>query len=95
VISKNGRYVAFIAERAELAGFPGNSYEQVVRFDRTTGVHKLVSVNGSGQPVQAHCQDLAISDDGRFVVFDTESAELQRADSKLAVYRHDCNAGTT
>ncbi len=78
VVSRDGRYVAFLNHAGNLdVGVPTTNW-QVVRKDRQTGQLRLVSANSAGEASNAHVNDdwVAISGDGRYVAFEATSSNL-------------------
>jgi Tol biopolymer transport system component len=75
-ISSDGRYVAFGARG--VAGFPGCFCVQVYRRDRVTHETLLVSraPGAAGAPAGVNAYAGGISDDGRFVVFNSPGENL-------------------
>lgn len=73
VVSSDGRYVAFLSNNS-----PFGSGWQVVRKDRHTGEVKVASSDAAWTPANNFVQDdgLAISADGRYVVFVASSSNL-------------------
>lgn len=78
VVSRDGRYVAFLNHAGNLeVGVPTTNW-QVVRKDRVTGQLRLVSANSAGDASNAHVNDdwVAMSGDGRYVAFEASSSNL-------------------
>lgn len=65
-VSGDGRYVAFRA-----MDLPASNVRQVYVRDRVSGTTTLASILLNGAPGNSDCERPAISDDGRFVAFDT------------------------
>jgi Tol biopolymer transport system component len=88
-ISGNGRFVAFESRASNLPGYVGQ-YQTYVH-DRLTGKTRLVSVNNQGDPAAdgGELNGPSLSNDGRFVVFMSGSANLPGANGFIQVYRHD------
>ncbi|WP_208028310.1 TolB family protein [Rhabdothermincola sediminis] len=79
-ISADGRLVAFESTANNLGGdSPFNTSGIYVR-DRLLGSTTLVSVNTAGVSANGDAQNAAISGDGRFVVFDSDSTNLDPRD---------------
>jgi Tol biopolymer transport system component len=79
-ISANGRFVAFSSQAGNLARGDAHRAHDVFVHDRRTGRTRLVSV--SRQPQQSrYSLGPAISADGRFVAFYSESAKLVERDT--------------
>jgi Tol biopolymer transport system component len=82
-LSADGRYVFFVSNYRDL--FPGEPApggqlgDQLFVRDRQTGKTELVSVNPDGVPLDGDSNEWnprSISDDGRFVAFDSDSSNL-------------------
>jgi hypothetical protein len=74
-----GRYVAFGMYGKGIDGSSGN-YRQIFWRDRKTGVTKLVSKTSTGEEGNGGSAAPAISDDGRYVVFETNATNLSSGD---------------
>lgn len=77
-ISADGRYVAFISYATNLAANDGNTRADVYVRDRVAGSTVLASVNGLGMAADANSgsNGLSLSDDGRYVAFASDAADL-------------------
>ena len=96
-ISADGRYVAFRSLATNLVtGDTNGSYDIFVR-DRQSGTTERVSVDSSGAQGDADSFYLAISADGRFVVFASEATNLVGGDTNgfEDVFVRDRQSGTT
>jgi hypothetical protein len=69
-VSENGRYVVF-STLAALDPLDTNGFRDVYRYDRNTGAVDLASVSNSGALGNNDSMNPAVSNDGRFVVFET------------------------
>lgn len=82
-ISRNGRWVAFrssaILDPPESNGPVGDVYVR----DRQLGTTRLVSSSSTGVLPNAPCSNPAISDDGRWVAFDSNSDLLVPGDTNV------------
>jgi Tol biopolymer transport system component len=89
-ISADGRYAAFLSEGAPLD--PG-----IFVRDRIAGTTEMVSVNSDGEPGNWPSVRPAISADGRYVAFLSDSTNLVPNDTndRRDVFVHDRWAGTT
>jgi hypothetical protein len=109
-LSYDGRLLAFASKaRNLLPGIPANVsdtalYHQWYVLDRLTNRLERISVNSNGEPQAGPAPprpvatlDLDISQDGRYVVFDTYARNLSvPAPSAISsVYLHDRETGTT
>jgi Tol biopolymer transport system component len=75
-ISADGRFVAFDSFAANLVANDGNGLPDVFVHDRETGTTERVSVSSTGTEGDGYSYEPAISANGRFVVFTTESTNL-------------------
>ncbi len=89
-ISGNGRYVAFSTEADNLVVGDTNGYSDVFVFDRSNCSTIRVSVSASGNQLDAWSEYPTISDDGRFVVFQSY-ADIAASDNngEMDVYLYD------
>ncbi len=78
-ISTGGRFIVFASTSTNLPGAPGAGAQQIFLRDTCNGSSSctptttLVSVDNSGSPLAGSSQTPAISDDGRFIVFTTQT----------------------
>ncbi len=95
-ISGDGRYVVFESIATNLAPDTNGAVRDIFWHDRVTDLTQLVSVGEGENQGSTHHQNPDVSDDGRYIVFDTLSA-LNAGDSNLAkdVYKRDRVAGST
>jgi uncharacterized repeat protein (TIGR01451 family) len=98
-VSADGRYVAFQSLASDLiAGDTNNATDIFVR-DLQTGTTTLISGNcDSGQPGNSDSYDPSISDDGRYVAFESYATDLTAgrfATGQENIYRRDRQLGTT
>jgi Tol biopolymer transport system component len=94
-ITPNGRWVPFESDADNLPGATGD-YQVYVR-DRKTGSTKLVSKSNGGDPGDGDSYDASISDDGRFIAFESYAANLPASlgPTHLQAYVRDLKNGTT
>lgn len=80
-ISADGRWVAYASRT--ISQIPENSIGkwQVLLFDRQIGQSRVVSLNSSGEPGNASSLSPAISENGRFVAFESEATDLVQGDT--------------
>ena len=95
-ISGNGRFVAFGSNATNL--IPGGNLPfNIFVHDRQTGSTEIVSVSSNGSQGEGFSSAPAISDDGRFVAFDSDATNLVQGDQNgtTDVFRHDRETGET
>jgi Tol biopolymer transport system component len=80
-ISADGRFVAFDSPTGNLVPGDTNGDVDVFVRDRLLGTTERVSVSTSGAQVNAECWVASITDDGRYVLFSSESAILASGDN--------------
>ncbi len=114
VISANGRYVAFVSASANLVAGDHNIYSDVFVRDRETGKIELISQSSAGRLGNGDSgyiftsrgyYSLNISEDGRYVVFDSSAGNLNEnsnPDCNISdirdchyLYIHDRQIGST
>jgi Tol biopolymer transport system component len=94
--SSDGRFVAFTSVSPDLvAGDTNNSYDIFLR-DRLNATTERISLTSAGAQSNAHSYRPEVSDDGRYVVFDSD-ASLIPSDVNLSrdVYLRDRQAAVT
>jgi Tol biopolymer transport system component len=96
-ISANGRYVAFESFSSNLAKGDTNRVCDVFVRDRATHHTFLVSRNSNGREGNKFSSDPAISNDGRYVTFESGATNLTRNDTngKVDVIVRNRAAGRT
>lgn len=96
VISRDGRYVAFVSA-ASFAAADTNTREDVYVRDRLNGTTELASPASNGGAADGDSFELAISDDGRFVTFASRATNLVVGDTnaRTDVFLRDRVNGTT
>ena len=83
-ISADGRYVAFTSSATNIdPRASSSSYVHIFLRDRQLGTTELVDINDAGAIASSSSALGAISGDGRFVAFATESTNLEPADGAL------------
>jgi tricorn protease-like protein len=80
-ISADGRYVTFQSEASNLVLGDTNDDEDVFVRDRQTGQTERVSVDSAGNQGNEISRGPTISDDGRYVAFDTWASNLVQGDT--------------
>ena len=96
-ISATGRYVAFTSVSDNLVSNDTNDAADVFVMDRDTGIIQLVSVSSSETQGWGGSSDPAISDNGRYIAFYSNSDTLVSGDTngKFDVFVRDIVAGQT
>ncbi|MCB2187321.1 MAG: VCBS repeat-containing protein [Deltaproteobacteria bacterium] len=96
-ISGDGRYVVFISDATNLVAGDTNGWIDVFRRDLLTGQTIMVSVSSAGIPGNLNSGFAAISDDGRYVVFESDADNLVTDDTNAErdIFLRDISAGTT
>lgn len=96
-VSADGRYVLFTSGASNLTA-QTTFREQIYVRDLQTGTTTLASISTSGtQGTNAACFNASISDDGRFVTFDTTGDNLVANDTNVVAdaYLRDLQTNTT
>jgi len=96
-ISADGRYVVFTSEAGNLVPGDTNDATDVFVHDRQTGETTRASVTSTGRQAIGFNGDGAISADGRYVAFDSNSRNLVPHDTNGGqdVFLHDLQTGKT
>lgn len=75
-VSANGRYVSWVSSASDLVGGDGNGADDIFVHDRFLGTTERVSVTFSGLEGDGASFDAKLSDNGRFVTFQTQATNL-------------------
>lgn len=95
-ISADGRYVTFVSSATNLVPGDTDATWDVYVRDRQSGTTELVSVKTSGIKGSGAKSNPSISDDGRYVVFDTAGSLVDADTNALSdIYLRDRQAGET
>ncbi|MEO5820454.1 MAG: hypothetical protein ABIT71_08095 [Vicinamibacteraceae bacterium] len=96
-LSGDGRYLVFATVASNLIGWRVDTGAQVLRRDRETGTMTLVSHTPAGAPGNGWNGHPDISDDGRYVVFESRATDLVAGDDANRggsdVYLYDATDG--
>ncbi len=94
-VSGDGRYVVFDSAATNLGAT--NNMRHVYLRDRLTGVVELISVSTQGAEGNGDSHVAVVSDDGRFVAFDSFASNLVNNDSNNSrdIFLRDRQAKTT
>jgi Tol biopolymer transport system component len=76
VVSANGQFVAFVSRAANLVPRDRNKSFDVFLYEVATGAVTLVSRSMSGGTANGASLGPAISDDGRFVAFQSDASDM-------------------
>jgi len=96
-ISSNGRYVAFVSVASNLVPGDTNGEADAFVHDVKTGLTRRVSIASDGAQGNARSAEVAISSNGRFVIFGSAASNLVAADTNGVkdVFVHDRKTGIT
>jgi Tol biopolymer transport system component len=96
-ISGDGRYIAFPSHATNLVANDTNVKCDIFVYDQTPGTTTRVSVSGAGAQADGHSYLCSISDNGRYVAFESAAANLVSGDTGdiYDVFVRDRTAGTT
>ncbi|RQV98619.1 calcium-binding protein, partial [bacterium] len=96
-ISADGRYVAFESYSSDLVIGDTNGVSDVFVHDTSTGSTSLISVNSSNQQGNNHSRFPSISNDGRYVAFQSSANNLVANDTNgyNDIFVRDTTTGTT
>jgi Tol biopolymer transport system component len=96
-VSAQGRYVAFASTEADLVLGDTNNARDVFVRDTSLGTTTLVSLATNGTLANGDSGHPVISDDGRYVSFDSNATNLVAGGTTgtVNVFRHDLTTGAT
>lgn len=96
-ISSDGQFVAFQSDATNLVASDTNNNRDIFVHDRQTDTTERISVATGGAQGNGDSFFPAISADGRFVAFSSESSNLVAADTnnKVDIFVHDRQNDTT
>ncbi len=96
-VSADGRYVAYWSYASNLVSNDSNDRADVFVYDRSTGTTQRISVNGSGVGGNGNSSHPEISDDGRYVVYQSKASNLVAGDGAgyEDVFLYDRNTNST
>jgi len=96
-VSANGRFVAFDSWAHDLVLGDTNAQVDVFVRDMLTGTTEMVSVDSTGTQGNTASSSVALSNDGRFVVFASWADNLIATDmnDQQDIFLHDRMTGTT
>ncbi len=97
--SADGRYVVFASQSDGLVGDDDDHFNNIFVRDRVAGTTRLVSraSGASGAAANNYSYSPTISDDGRYVAFDSNATNLAAndTDTRADVYVRDLSTDTT
>lgn len=94
-VSGNGRYVSFTSAATNLVGGDTNGQPDVFVFDRQTSSTNRVSINSAGVQQDGSAYYSDISDDGRYVAFESYATNLGGGTGSASLFLHDRQTGST
>jgi hypothetical protein len=96
-ITDDGRYVVFSSYASNLVPVDTNFKSDIFVRDNQLGTNTLVSVDSNGVQANGDCYFPAISNDGRYVVFESIASNLVPGDTNnvLDIFVRDMLNGTT
>jgi Tol biopolymer transport system component len=96
-LSGDGRFIVFESAASDLVSGDGNGMVDVFVRDLESQETELVSVGVGGTDADGPSQNARISEDGRFVVFESPASNLvpDDTDGRVDVFVRDRDAGTT
>jgi hypothetical protein len=80
-ISDNGRFITFKSSATNLVGNDQNNKWDVFIHDIDTGVTERVSISSNGSEGNDYSYRSSVSQDGRYVAFDSNASNLVNADA--------------
>jgi Tol biopolymer transport system component len=96
-VSADGRFAVFASSASNLVAGDSNGVPDLFLYDAQSQLLERVSVGNGGVQSDAAAGDISdVSDDGRYVVFDTSASSLAGAPATgRRVYLRDRSSGTT
>jgi flagellin-like hook-associated protein FlgL len=95
--SSDGRYVVFQSSATNLVAGDTNGRSDVFLRDTQTGITTRVSVDSLGVQGDNHSYNPSISDDGRYIAFESSATNLVAGDTNFQkdIFLHDTVTGDT
>ena len=96
-VTSDGRFVAFASNASDLVGGDTNETTDVFLRDTVAGTTTLISVSSEGVQGNSFSFPVSLSEDGRYVVFESEADNLVEGDTNGVkdVFLHDTSSGET
>lgn len=96
-LSADGRFVAFASSATNLVAGDLNGLDDSFLHDRSSGVTTLVSLDSSGAQANGASARPVVSEDGRYVIFESDATNLDVLDLNGArdVFLRDLQLGVT
>lgn len=97
-VSAGGRYIVYESNATNLANTADNNgATDIFLYDSQTGATELVSINSEEEQGNGISRNPSVSDDGRYVVFESQSSNLVEDDSNNAsdIFLRDRELGMT
>lgn len=96
-VSNTGRYIAFMSRSDDLVANDDNGMPDIFLRDRSASTTVLISAGMDGQAGNGQSFTPAVSDDGRYVAFQSFASNLVPADTNEAmdVFLRDMQTGET
>ncbi len=96
-ISADGRYIAYSSSASNLVTGDANGLNDVFVRDRTTATTTRVNVSAQGDEADGYSALASLSDDGRYIVFDSfaDNLVVQGSPFQRDIFVHDQTTGTT
>jgi RHS repeat-associated protein len=97
VLSADGHYVAFQSSASNLVSGDTNNRKDIFVRDRTANTTTRISVSTAGAQATDASYDPAVSDDGRYIAFESVAPNLVSADTNLKsdIFLRDTQTSTT
>ncbi|MDQ6806100.1 MAG: hypothetical protein M3065_14335, partial [Actinomycetota bacterium] len=94
-VSADGRYIAFASSASNLVGGDTNGVQDIFVTDTVAGTTRRISVSSTLDQANGPSSDPHISDDGRYVAFQSDATNLVPGDTNGAtdVFVYDLSTG--
>lgn len=96
-ITCNGNYIGFASEASNIVSGDTNNAQDVFVYDRINNNFERVSVDSSGNEGNGASFIPSVSNDGKYVAFDSSATNLVSGDTntKTDIFLHNTQSGTT